>query len=258
MLKLSINIQNLITNGDTSMSLDYTNSIPLHVQLKQRIKEKISDGLYIDKIPSERELMEEYYVSRSTVRQSIEQLVREGMLVRKPGKGTFIALRTINDWLGSLSSTSENIEKMGMSPGAKLITSKEIVLSGRLKEITGLEKAHHFKRVRFANDIPIGVERHYYSIKLGKKLLQFNLDQEAFYELLERELKVHTFQAEQEITAGPCTSNDAKLLNISEGTSIMIAERKITDINGDFVEFERAHYRADMYSFKITLSRNRK
>ncbi|WP_077601552.1 GntR family transcriptional regulator [Oceanobacillus sojae] len=238
------------------MSLDYTNSIPLHVQLKQKIEQKIYTGHYEDKIPSERELMDEYYVSRSTVRQSIEQLVRKGILIRKPGKGTFIAVRTINDWLGSLSSTSENIEKMGMSPGTRLVTSQEIELFGRLKDITGLEKAHHFKRVRYVNEIPMGVERHYYPVTLGKKLEQFNLNQEAFYELLERELKVKTFQAEQEIKAGTSTSNDAQLLNIAEGSSIIIAERKITDMNGDFVEFERAHYRADMYSFKITLARN--
>ncbi|MEF3331436.1 GntR family transcriptional regulator [Oceanobacillus oncorhynchi] len=79
--------------------------------------------------------MDEYYVSRSTVRQSIQQLVLEGILVKKPGKGTFIAVSTINDWLGSLSSTSENIEKMGMTPGAKLITSQEIELFGRLKKL---------------------------------------------------------------------------------------------------------------------------
>ncbi|MFC4663810.1 GntR family transcriptional regulator [Oceanobacillus aidingensis] len=240
------------------MTLDYTNSIPLHVQLKQIIEQKIYNGDYAEKIPSERELMDEHYVSRSTVRQSIEQLVQEGILVRKPGKGTFIAVRTINDWLGSLHSTSENIEKMGMTPGARLVASQEIELVGRLKEVTGLDKAHHFKRIRYANDIPMGIERHYYPVALGKKLSQFNLDEEAFYELLERELKVNTFQAEQEIRAGISTRDDSELLNIPEGTSIIIAERKITDVHGAFVEFERAYYRADMYSFKITLSRNSK
>ncbi|WP_244444965.1 GntR family transcriptional regulator [Oceanobacillus jeddahense] len=125
-----------------------------------------------------------------------------------------------------------------------------------MKDITGLVKAHHFKRIRYANNIPIGIERHYYPVELGNKLSRFNLDQEAFYELLGRELKVKTFQAEQEITAGVSTVNDSHLLNIPEGSSIIIAERKITDMNGDFVEFERAYYRADMYSFKITLSRN--
>lgn len=59
------------------MSLDYTNSIPLHVQLKQKIEQNVYNGRYADKIPSERELMDEYYVNKSTVRQSIQQLVLE-------------------------------------------------------------------------------------------------------------------------------------------------------------------------------------
>jgi GntR family transcriptional regulator len=237
------------------MPLDYTNSIPLHIQLKKRIEEKIYNGQYIEKIPSERELMDEYYVSRSTVRQGIEQLVREGVLVRKPGKGTFIVLKPINDWLGSLSSTSEIIERMGRLPGTKLINSEIISLDGVLKEITGLEKAYHFKRVRYANNIPLGIERHYYPIHLGEKLIKFDLNREAFYDLLERELDAKTFQAEQFIKASTPTKEDAKLLGIPSSTSILIAERKITNIYGDFIEFENAYYRSDMYSFKINLSR---
>lgn len=79
------------------------------------------DGTYTGKVPSERELMDEYYISRGTVRQAIDALTREGTLVKKPGKGTFVAIKPINDWLGSLSSTTETIENMGMAPGAKLI-----------------------------------------------------------------------------------------------------------------------------------------
>jgi GntR family transcriptional regulator len=237
------------------MSLDYTNSIPLHVQLKARIEEKIYSGQYQEKVPSERELMDEYYVSRSTVRQSIDQLVREGILVKKPGKGTFIVLKTINDWLGNLSSTSETIERMGMLPGAKLIKAEIIDLNGHLRKVTGLEEAYHFKRIRFANNIPIGIERHYYPIRLGEQLAKFDLNKYAFYDLLERELDVRTFQSEQVIKAGISTKDDSHLLKLPLNSGILIAERKITDINGQFVEFEKAYYRSDMYSFKINLSR---
>lgn len=237
------------------MSLNYTNSIPLHVQLKERIEEKIYSGEYQDKIPSERELMDEYYVSRSTVRQSVEQLAREGILVRKPGKGTFIVIKPINDWLGSLSSTSETVERIGMIPGAKLISAEIIELKGKLREVTGLKNAYYFKRVRYANNIPIGIERHYYPIHLGQQLVKFDLNKEAFYDLLENELDVKTFQSEQVIKAGISTKEDAGLMKIQDGSSILIAERKITDINNDFVEFEKAYYRSDMYSFTINLSR---
>ncbi|GGA64619.1 GntR family transcriptional regulator [Ornithinibacillus halotolerans] len=237
------------------MALDYVSSIPLHVQLKHKIEEKIIKGEYTNKIPSERELMEEYYVSRSTVREGISQLVREGVLEKRPGKGTFVKLKPINDWLGSLSSTSETIERMGMAPGAKLIEHEIIKLDNRLKEVTGLENAYYFKRVRYANKIPIGIERHYYPIHIGKELIKYDLNKEAFYDLLEREVGVKTFAAEQIIKSSKVLKEDASLLGVSSTFSMLNAERKITDINNNFIEFEDAYYRSDMYSFKINLSR---
>lgn len=236
------------------MPLNYTNSIPLHIQLKKKIEEKIFNEEFTDKIPSERKLMEAYYVSRSTVRKSISQLVQEGILEIRRGKGTFVAIKPINDWLGNLSSTNETIKNMGMEPGAKLVRSQIISTSDKIKAIVGLDKAYYFERVRYANKIAIGLERHYYPIDIGKELVKYDLNKEAFYEILE-ELGVKAFEAEQEIYSIGVTKEDAKLLNIPIGSSLLNARRKITDINGKFVEFENALYRADMYSFKIKLSR---
>lgn len=212
-------------------------------------------GEYFEKIPSERELMDEYIVSRSTVRQSIEQLVLEGVLEKRQGFGTFVTLKPINDWLGNLSSTTEVIERMGMKSNIQLIKSEMINLSEDTKKVTGLDEAYHFVRLRYANAIPIGIERHYYPVHLGKKLAHFDLNKEAFYDLLERELDVHTFDADQTIKAIKPSNEDAKLLKIPKDSSILKAERTITDVDGNFVEFENAFYRGDMYSFKIQSSR---
>src|SRR5699024_12788520 len=99
----------------TPMPLNYTNSIPLHVQLQERIEESIFQEEYMEKIPSERELMDEYYVSRSTVRQAVSQLVQDGVLEKRPGIGTFIAIKPISDWLGCLSTYALIVEIMGMA-----------------------------------------------------------------------------------------------------------------------------------------------
>ncbi|WP_042143767.1 GntR family transcriptional regulator [Paucisalibacillus sp. EB02] len=237
------------------MPLNYTNSVPLHIQLKNQIEEKIFKGEYIEKIPSERELMDEYYVSRSTVREGIAQLVREGVLEKRPGRGTYVKLKPINDWLGNLSSTSETIERMGMVPGARLIEHKIVELDDRLKDITGLEEAYFFKRVRYANKIPIGIERHYYPVRIGQELVKYDLNKEAFYDLLEQKMGVKTFAAEQIIKSSKVTKEDSKLLGVSSAFSVLNTERRITDVNDNFVEFEIAYYRSDMYSFKINLSR---
>lgn len=237
------------------MPLDYINSIPLYIQLKEKIEKHISEGLYKDKIPSEREFMDEYYVSRSTVRQAIDELVKEGILEKRPGKGTYVCRKHINDWLGSLSSTTETIERMGMVPGAKLVESKVIMLPNHLQEITGLSEAYFIKRIRYADNIPIGIESHYYPINLGEKIVSYDLNKVTLYDLLENYFGIPTLQADQVIRADKVTADDAKLLNISTNDSILVANRKLVDIQGNFVEFEHARYRSDMYSFRIKLSR---
>ncbi|MCD2137578.1 GntR family transcriptional regulator [Salinicoccus halitifaciens] len=239
------------------MPLDYTNSIPLYIQLKEKIEEKVMDGTYTGKVPSEREFMDEYYISRSTVRQAIDALVREGTLVKKPGKGTFVAVRPINDWLGNLSSTTETIENMGMNPGAKLIKVRTIVLPVYLQKITGLNEAVHIKRVRYADSIPIGVENNYYPVALGEKIKQHDLNKVTLYDLLEQELGIMSIEAEQTIKSEKVKKGDANLLKVAPDTSMLIAERRLVDHNGDFIEYERAAYRADMYAFNIKLSRKK-
>jgi|SRR5690625_465778 len=236
------------------MSLDYTNSIPLHIQLKKKIEEKIIKGIYTYQIPSERELMDEYYVSRSTVRKSIARLVDEGILEIRRGRGTFVSVKPINDWLGNLSSTNETIVNMGMEPGAKLIKAKIVKISEKTP-IIELKEAYYFERVRFANHIPIGIERHYYPVEIGEQLIQFDLNKEAFYDLLEREIGVKLFEAKQALYAVDASKKNADLLNIPTNSNLLNAKRKLTDINGKFIEYEDALYRADMYSFQIKLSR---
>ncbi|MYL56469.1 GntR family transcriptional regulator [Virgibacillus halodenitrificans] len=237
------------------MPLNYNNSIPLYVQLKEKLIHNIKKGNYGPKIPSEREIMDEFYVSRSTVRQAVAELVSEGFLVRRPGRGTFIALKPIHDWLGNLSSTTETIEKMGMQSGARLLDTQIISLSPNLQKITGLTEAFHFKRLRYANHIPMGIENHYYPITLGKQISKYDLNKETIYDLLETKLGIHTFEAEQVIRADIPSKEEASLMNISQKSSLLVTDRKLVDINNQFVEYEHALYRADMYSFKIKLSR---
>lgn len=146
---------------------------------------------------------------------------------------------------------------MGMEPGAKLIESEIIALPEHLQSATGLTKAYHFKRVRYADNTPMGIENHYYPIHLGKKISTYDLDKVTLYDLLERKLDIHTLEAEQVITAGKAEEEDAALLGVSSDESLLIADRKLVDVNDNFVEFEHAFYRSDMYSFKINLSRKK-
>ncbi|MDC3414057.1 GntR family transcriptional regulator [Aquibacillus sp. 3ASR75-11] len=237
------------------MSLNYKNPVPLHFQLKEDLEKKILEGEYKDKIPSEREIMEQYSVSRSTVREAINQLVREGILEKKHGKGTFISFKPIQDWLGSLSSTTETIQGMGMKPGAKLVDHGIIESSDSIATLTGLNTTYFIKRIRYADDIPIAIENQYYPVDIGEKLVKYDIDKATLYDLLEEELGIKFADAEQIITSGHFQEKDANYLGISPTSCALIINRMIYDNDGNIVEYQEGFYRSDMYSFSINLSR---
>lgn len=237
------------------MELDYTNSIPLHIQLKEILEYQIAKGILSGKIPSERQIMEEYQTSRSTVREAINLLVKEGILEKRHGKGTFVSLKPIHDWLGNLSSTTETIRHMGMKPGARLITHYHTTPSIRIQEQSGFREAYFIKRIRYADDIAIGVERHYYPVEIGENLVQYDLDNATLYDLVENELGIQFAVADQTISSGKLLTEDQTYLDIPENGHVLIAKRVIKDQTGRVIEMEEAFYRSDMYQFTINLSR---
>ncbi|MFP3389524.1 GntR family transcriptional regulator [Brevibacillus sp. SIMBA_040] len=240
------------------MPLDPNNPVPLHIQLKEEIERQIVEKRYQEKIPSERELMETYSVSRSTVREAVNHLVREGVLIKQHGRGTFISLKPIQDWLGNLCSTSETIRNMGMEPGAKLLEHKLVTPPDLISRATGFKQAYFMRRLRYANHIPIGIESHYYPVEIGERLVQFDLHNATLYDLMEKELHIRLGESEQTITSGIITSKDAALLQVKENANVLKVVRILSDSTGDIIEYEEACYRADMYSFRIKSSRKYK
>ncbi|MDO7785701.1 GntR family transcriptional regulator [Desulforamulus aquiferis] len=235
------------------MALDFQSPLPLHVQLKEVLRKDIEKGSYTEKIPSERELMDMFSVSRSTVREAVSSLVREGVLEKIHGKGTFVTTHKVNEWLGNIKSFTETVENMGMKPGIQLInhgTQNNSVIA----ETLGVEDYYAIERLRFADGEPIAIERTYYPMEIGQKLAEHDLNEVTLYSLLES-IGVSLNEAEQKITAAVASEEDHKLLGIPASASILLVERLTTDPQGNIVEYNHSTYRADKYAFCIKMSR---
>lgn len=228
---------------------------PLHVQLKDKIERLILDRVYEDQIPSERELMQEFNVSRSTVRKAINSLVHEGILVKKHGKGTYVSIKPIQKWLGHLNSTTDVIKGLGMNPGAKLIEHRIISPPEKVKELTDSDTIYFIKRLRLANDTPIGLEQHYYPPHIGKELLKYDLNEVTLYDVIQNNLGIPFVEANQRITSTHIAEINRKYLDIDEKVCLLKAERIIKGEENSFIEYEEAYYRSDMYTFEINLAR---
>src|SRR5512138_3762182 len=99
---------------------DYT---PRYYQLAKILRERIAGGELkpYQPIPSERQLEEIYSVSRTTIRQAIDLLVRQGFLYREHGRGTFVSPQKLQKGFAELTSFSEDMKKRGLEPGQKIL-----------------------------------------------------------------------------------------------------------------------------------------
>ena len=237
------------------MELDPKSPIPLHIQLKDGIQELINEGFYKEKIPSERELMDRYKVSRSTVREAVSHLVREGVLEKVHGKGTFISTKPIEEWLGNLTSTTDTIRKMGMKPDAKLIEHGRVIPSQEIIDTTGFKEAYYIKRIRYADDQPLAIEIQYYPVEIGEQLAKYDIDKGTLFDILEQNLHIKLSEAKQIITSSFLSKEDAELLGLPENASVLNTERLLMDNDDQLIEYYIASFRADMYSFRINLSK---
>src|SRR5690625_1490006 len=107
-----------------SKLLNHETFEPLYHQLKRIIEKKIESGEWGpgDKISSEHELKNKYKISRNTVQKALDELVQEGVLERKQGRGTFVSKPRIKQSLTSFYSFSKVMEKQNMNP-------RDVVLS---------------------------------------------------------------------------------------------------------------------------------
>jgi len=237
------------------LGLDFKSGMPLHMQLKDILTSEILNDNFKDKIPSERELMDRFLVSRSTVREAISALVQEGILEKKHGKGTFIFHKPVEEWLGSITTYNEIVGEMGMKPGTRLLYQGAETAPESVGNTLGVDKFYKIDRLRYADNIPIAIEKQYYPLDIGLKLKEFDLNNAAIYDLLELSLGIKLWRADQMITSVQPTREEAELLEIKESVSVLLIERLTYDSSDNLVEYLRGIFRADMYAFRIKLMR---
>ncbi len=213
--------------------LDRLSSVPLYIQLKEIIKDKILKGQLKegDKIPGELDLMQQYGVSRATVRAAIEEMIKEGLLVRKHGYGTFV--RKLRPSLGfePLISLSYALESLGIvSKNTVLergfvIVQKELLKQAKWKS-KSFSKIYHVKRLRFVDDIPIALEISYFAPDIGKLIERKNLEG-SIAKILVEDLCIKVKRVEQIVFPRSASMEEKNLMHLPEDTELIEMQRWI-------------------------------
>lgn len=204
-------------------------------------------------LPSERQLCDDYHVSRMTVREVLGQLESDGIVVRIPGKGTFVAEKVARSRLHMASFTAD-MRRLGLTPSTVVLhTAHDApppVTTAALRLAAG-DKALHAVRLRLADDVPMSVDDAWYPAAVAPGLLERDLTG-SVYALLEYDYASPVDRAEQTIRAIAADQRQAEWLRTDPGAPMLRFDR--VAYSGDTpVEHCRSWYRADRYQVAMTV-----
>ncbi|MCR2824965.1 GntR family transcriptional regulator [Microbacterium sp. zg.Y909] len=225
--------------------------------VRRHLMSVIDAGLPVhEKLPTERELADEFEISRLTVRRALDQLENEGWVYRVQGAGTFVSERTIIKSF-ELTSFSEDMRSRGMVPGS-LPVSVAIVPAGQrisyALNLTPSDSVAHIRRVRTADDAPMCLENAWLPEPIVPGIVGA-LGESSLYELLEQRYNVQIERADQIIRATVLDPDVAALLNVPAFSPAFLVSRTSYDVRGRAIEYAESLYRGDRYSYELTVQR---
>lgn len=239
--------------------LDNSSPLPLYFQLQEIIRKKIMDHVFNpgDIIPTEKELEKNYNVSRITVRNAINGLVFEDLLIKKQGKGTIVAFPKMQeDGNTALQSFTEKMKKQGKITSTEVLNVLRIPATDRLLEHLDInldEQIIYAKRLRKVDGEPIALFENYISTRTG--VSEKDDFSGSVFELLENKYGIKIFSSDKVIEAGLANKEDADFLKISAGDPVLIIRYTTYDDNNNRIEYSEGVYRADKYKYMVSLKR---
>jgi GntR family transcriptional regulator len=242
-----------------NMYIDKKSPIPVYYQLKSIITDKIRQGEYLEgsSIPSERELCEVLNISRMTVRQALNNLVNEGVLYREKGRGTFVARSKIEQ--KNIMSFSDTVAQKGMVPSTKILYFGKEEADETVRGILGLKdnsQIYNIKRLRLANNIPVGIEQDFIPEAYCPGLEKFNLTS-SLYKILRDEFQHVIDYIDNSVEASKPSREEKELLNLAVGIPVLKIKSQMHTESGLNLLYERSVYRSDEYKYHIRVYGNK-
>jgi GntR family transcriptional regulator, N-acetylglucosamine utilization regulator len=233
-------------------NLSRQSKLPLYQQLYDILRGELTRGQWKpgELLPAESELMQRFEVSRITVRQVLDMLVRDGLIYRQQGRGTFVAHPTIEQTQVRIVSFTEDMHQRGFRPGTEVLEAGLIPapadIAARLAVEPGEELAH-LRRLRTADDEPMSIEDAYLVHHYFPGVLSGDYTTSPLRRTLEEKYGVRLVRAKQVLRAVMAPRDLARLLSVRQGAALLFIERVSFSAQSVPVEFLRIHYRGDRY-----------
>ncbi len=231
--------------------------IALYHQLETELIDLINKGdiKENDKLPSEREICNQYNVSRTTARQAIGELERKEYVYKIHGKGTFVSPKVYKQQLLKFYSFTEEMKKLGKKPSSEILGFELIKANEKIAIKLGINKdenIYKILRLRIADGVPMMLEFTYLPEYRFLKLQDKMLRERPMYDIFREKYNVSITKAKESFKPVLINKNDAKILNVKDGTAAMKIER-ITYEDENIIEYTVSISRGDKFEYNVVL-----
>lgn len=224
--------------------------MPLWAQITSDLRDRLAQGEFTDGFPPERELIEQYEVSRHTMREAMRRLHSEGLIERERGRGTFLRPKAIQQEAGNLYSLFRSIEDQGFEQRSQVLQFEERQAPEIAEELS-LPAATTFvylQRLRNADSTPIATDEIWLPSSIAAPLLGVDFSRTAVYAELDRLCGVRPGSGWERIKPILASTEERRLLQLNKMEPAFLVER-MTRFNLKPLEWRRTVIRGDMYSF---------
>ena len=227
--------------------------VPHWRQIELALRERIATLAPGDPLPSDAELCAEFGVSRMTARNAMQRLADEGLVMRVPGRGSFVAEPPTHRRADRLMTFSREMERRGRHPTSRLL-NREIRPSAPAEAtalgLTAGDPVVALRRLRLADDEPIAIETAILIRGTGAAVMGADLETGSLHDALAKG-GYHLRRGTATIAAAPATYEDARLLGLKKGDALLVERRVILDGHGRRSESTESRYPADRYALDI-------
>lgn len=233
---------------------------PLYFQLAEIITNEIdANGLQEnDRLPAEREYCEKYKLSRATVRQAIDFLVKKGYIYKVQGSGTFVSSRRLKQKLLKFYSFTEEMKKQGKNPESKILSFKVIEADEKISKELNLvkkEKVFELIRLRLADNEKVMYERTYLPYNKFNTLTKKDLLISPLYDILQGRYGLTFTKATERFSVKTANAKVAEVLKVNVGTPIIKLQRW-TSVGIEVIEYTVSSVAGDKFEFEVELNKN--
>lgn len=243
------------------LAVNRNTALPYYAQVKESIRERIERGLWKvgEQLPGEPELCGMFDVSRTVIRQALAELMHEGLIIKRKGKGTFVAEPKITEALvQKLTGFYQDMAQRGNPPVSQVLKQSSIPANSKVAALLKLQPGTpviEIERLRFVDDEPIVLVTTYLPYSKCPELLNIDLTHQSLYTVLENQFHLIIARGHRSLEAVAANQHEAEMLRIAKGAPLMLLESVSYLNDGTPIEYYQALHRGDRSRFEAELIR---